>query len=313
MRSTGWLLFAAASSLLMLIANAGELTAYVLGPDDQIAIRAIGAEELTEKPFTIDSSGLVNLPMIGRIRAAGLTVAQFETTLMDRLKTFYFNPQVAVTVTEFHSQPVSVIGAVNTPGVQQLRGQKTLIELLSGAGGLRPDAGSRITLQRRIEHGPIPLPGARPDATGQFSVAEVNLRAVMDNSHPEQNILIKPDDVISVPRAEVIYVTGEVHKSGGFPLNERETISVLQAVSLAEGLLPTSSPASARILRAAKPGSDRAEIPVDLRSILSGKTSDVPLQPDDILFVPTSTPKKAGIRAIEAAIQLGTGIVIWRR
>lgn len=290
-----------------------ELTPYVLGPEDQITIRSLGAEEISDKPFTIDSSGVVTLPMVGPVKAAGLTVNQFESSLAGKLKEFYWEPKVAVTVSEFHSQPVSVIGAVNTPGIQQLRGRKTLIEILSLSGGLRPDAGSRISIQRAVAHGVIPLPGAKLDSTGQYNVAEVSLRSIMDNSHPEGNILIQPNDVISVPRADMIYVVGEVKKAGGFPLNERETVSVLQAISLSEGLQSTASPGAVRILRQQKAEGDRQEIAVDLKGIMSGKIPDVPLQSNDILFVPTSQAKRASIRAIEAAIQLGTGLVIWRR
>jgi len=293
-------------------AAAGAATPYVLGPGDQIVIHAIDAEEIAEKPFTVDSSGLINFPLAGRLQASGLTITQFETALTERLKQYIRDPQLAVTVTEYRSQPVSVIGAVNTPGVQQLRGRRTLIEVLSAAGGLRPDAGARVSIQRDLSQGPLPLPDAKTDGTGRFSVAEINLRGVMDNAHPEQNIAVRADDVISVPRADLIYVVGEVRKAGGFPLSERQHISVLQALALAEGALPTAAVSSARILRGNGDGIDRQEIPVNVSRILTGKTPDVPLQADDILFIPNSMPKKAAIRGIEAAIQLGTGIIIWR-
>lgn len=291
-------------------ASAAASAPYILGAGDQITIRAIDAEEISDKPFTIDSSGSVNLPLVGRLQASGLTVEQFETALTARLHEYIWNPHPTVTVTDFHSQPVSVIGAVNTPGVVQLHGEKTLIEMLSLAGGLRTDAGSRVTIQRESERPPILLPGAKLDATGRYMVAEVNLRSIMDNTHPEENIAIQPHDVISVPRADMVFVVGEVHKSGGFTLNERSTISVLQALSLAEGILPTAAPASARILRGA--GDGRQEIPVDVRRILTGKNADLALRADDILFIPTSMPKKAAIRGLEAAIQMGTGLAIWR-
>jgi len=298
---------------LALIAEAGEFAPYVLGPDDEIMIRAMDAEEISDKPFTIDSSGVLNLPMLGRVQAAGLTVAQLESALITRLKEFVWDAHVAVTVTQYLSKPVSVIGAVNTPGVQQLRTRKTLVDVLSSAGGLRPDAGSKITIQRQMEQGRIPLPNARIDATGRFSLAEVTVHSILSNTHPEENIQLQANDVISVPRADMVYVVGEVKKAGGFPLNEREELSVLQAVSLAEGLQPTAAPAGVQILRAREPAGGRKEIPVDLKRILSGKTPDVKLQPDDILFVPGSTGRKAVLRGIEAAIQLGTGVVIWRR
>jgi polysaccharide export outer membrane protein len=291
-------------------ARAADPAPYILGPDDQITVRALDADEISEKPFTIDAFGYVNLPMLGRVQAGGLTVPQMETAIAEKLRQYVYEPRVTVTITDFRSQPISVIGAVNTPGVQQLRGKKTLIEALSSAGGLRPDAGYKVTIQRRLDRGSIPLPGARLDATGQFNVAEVNLPAIMSNQHPEENIAVLANDVISVPRAQLVYVIGEVKRAGGFPLNENETLTVLKAVSLSEGLLPTAATGSARILR--DEDGQRKEIALDLRRILSGKAPDLPLQPNDVLFVPGSYTKKAAIRGLEAAIQLGTGIAIWR-
>src|SRR5579884_2386333 len=285
---------------------------YVLGPGDQITIQAIDAEELAGKPFTIDASGVVTLPLLGRVPASGRTVLQFENDLTERLRDYFVNPSPSVSVTEYHSQPVSVSGALNTPGIQQLRGQKTLIEILSMAGGLRPDAGSQVTIQREVSRGPIPLPGAKLDGTGRFFVGEVNLREVIDNSHPERNIVLQPNDIVSVPRADLVYVVGEVKKAGGFPLNERQSISVLQALSLAEGPLPDAAPSAGRILRGSGRKAEREEIAIDVKKILSGKTPDVLLRPDDILFIPSSTGKKVAMRGVEAAIQLGTGLLIWK-
>jgi polysaccharide export outer membrane protein len=109
---------------------------YVLGPEDQIAIRALDAEEISDKPLRIDLSGYIRLPMAGRLGASGLTIEQLEAQLVERLKTFIRESEVPVSITEFRSQPVSVIGAVKNPGVHQLQGRKTLIEILSLAGGL---------------------------------------------------------------------------------------------------------------------------------------------------------------------------------
>lgn len=286
---------------------------YVLGPDDQITIWALDAEEIANKPVLIGTGGYIHLPMVGRLRAAGLTVEQLEAELAARLKTYIKQPQVAVSITEFRSQPVSVIGSVTRPGVHQLQGRKTLVEILSLAEGLRPDAGHSVKITRRLEWGRIPLPTAADDPTGQFSVATVNLKAVMEAKNPEENILIRPNDVISVPRAEMVYVIGEVRRSGGFILQERETMSVLQALSLAEGLGRTAAPQSAKILRPASGASRRTEIPVDLKKIFAGKSADVPLRPDDILFVPNNAAKSAVLRSVEAAIQVGTGVAIYRR
>src|SRR5258706_1316832 len=114
----------------------------------------------------------VRLHMAGRMMISGLTVAQVEAEVTNRLKQYVKRPDVSVSVTEFHSQPVSVIGSVRTPGVQQVQGRKTLVEMLSLAGGLDATAGTTLRITRRLEFGRIPLAGASDDATGKFSVAQ---------------------------------------------------------------------------------------------------------------------------------------------
>jgi len=286
---------------------------YILGPGDQITVRILNVEESTDKPIPIDLTGQIRLPMIGRLTVEGLTVAQAETEIGQRLRAFVLHPDVTVLVAEYRSQPVSVIGAVKNPGVQQVQGRKTLVEMLSLAGGLDTTARNTLKITRRVEWGRIPLPNAADDSTGQFSIAEVNLKSIMEGRNPAENILIQPHDVISVPRAEVVYVIGQVQKAGGFTVNEQENVTVLQALSMAGGVDRTAQPQNARILRRQSTGTSRTEIAVDLKKVLEGKSPDIGMQPDDILFVPSSTPKKAAIRAAEAAVQMATGIVIWRR
>lgn len=289
------------------------ISTYLLGPGDQITVQADECEEISNRPVRIGLDGYIRLPLVGRMRAGGLTVAQLETNLAGRLKEFVREPQAAVSVTEFRSQPVSVIGSVRTPGVHQLQGHKTLIEILSLAGGLEDDAGPVVKVTRRLDIGRIPLPDAADDPMGRFSVAEVKLKDILKADKPERNIVVRPHDVISVPRAEMVYVAGQVVRAGGFPLNDKESISALQALALAGGLDRAASPKNARILRRPSDGADRVEIPVDLSKVMQNRAEDLPLKPDDILFVPDSVPKRAALRAVEAAIQTATGVVIWRR
>ncbi len=184
---------------------------YTLGPGDQIVVRVPDFEEIDNRPVPVDLKGTVNLPSVGRLQASGLTTEQLESAIVERLKKYLVKPDVSVYLAEMRSQPVSLIGEVQTPGVHQLEGQKNLFEVLSLAGGLRPEAGNIINITRRLEWGPIPLPSATNDATGQFSVASVEVKSVMNASQPAENILIKPNDVISVPKADTsIYVIGAV-------------------------------------------------------------------------------------------------------
>jgi polysaccharide export outer membrane protein len=289
------------------------LSGYVLGPNDQISINLQDVKEIEFRPARVDMSGSINLPYAGRLKVEGLTVEQTEQEIIKRLKTYVQNPVLTVEVTEFGSQPVSVLGAVQKPGVHQLRGHKTLFEVLSLAEGLRPDAGNTLKVTRPKEWGPIPLATARVDSSGEFSVAELSVRSIMEARNPQENIVVRPHDVISVPRAQLIYVVGCVRRPGGFVLGEKEAVSVLQAISLAEGLDRAAAPDKAKILRGAEGSAQRTEIAVDVKKLLENKGADVPLQPNDVLFIPNSAAKSAALRSLEAGIQMATGVVIWRR
>jgi polysaccharide export outer membrane protein len=135
----------------------------------------------------------------------------------------------------------------------------------------------------------------------------------MEARNPQENIVVRPHDVISVPRAQLIYVVGCVRRPGGFVLGEKEAVSVLQAISLAEGLDRAAAPDKAKILRGAEGSAQRTEIAVDVKKLLENKGADVPLQPNDVLFIPNSAAKSAALRSLEAGIQMATGVVIWRR
>jgi polysaccharide export outer membrane protein len=281
---------------------------YVLGPEDLVTIRVPDAEEIPDKPLRIGANGELNLPLAGRVRAAGLTAEQLEAELTARLKTYLQDPQVSVSVSEFRSQPVSIIGSVGAAGVHQLQGAKTLVEMLSLAGGVRQDAGNTIKITRKLEWGRLPLRTAKDDETGQFSVGEVSLKTVLEASSPAENIAIRPNDIISVPRADMVYVVGDVPRSGAFVLNERERLSLLQALTLAGGLTRTSFGEKAKILRARK-GASRTELPVNLKKVLAGKGEDLALQPDDILFIPNSTRRTITTRGLDSAIGGSVGIL----
>lgn len=296
-------------------AGTDSVVNYVLGPEDQIVIRAVGVDEFNgsdAKPSQIDMRGYVDVPLVGHVKAAGLTVQQLESTITEQVKKYVRDPQVTVTVAEYKSQPVSIVGSVMQPGVYHLTGQNTLVQVLSQAQGLSEDASNKINVTRQKAQGPIPLPGCKEDSTGKFYTATVNTKLLLDAKDPSANIKIKPNDVVSVPKAEMVYVVGAVNKSGAFILSERESISVLQAVSMAEGLQRTSSPGRAKIIRR-EDGKQRQEIAADVKKILAGQAPDVPLYANDILFIPSSTPKSASLRALEAAIQVGTGMAVYGR
>ena len=286
---------------------------YTLGPGDQLTFNGVAADEIANKPFRIDADGQLSLPMVGRLTAAGLTLPQFEEALNRRLAIYIREPQVVATIAEFRSQPVSVVGAVRTPGTHQLEGQKTLMEMIALAGGFREDAGNVINITREMQFGMIPLPKATTDSSNKFSVAELEIGQFLEAKNPAHNIYIMPHDVISVPKGDLVYVIGGVNKAGGFVLAEKENMSVLQALSLAQGLDRTADSKHAKVFRLRSDEEQRIEIAVNVKKILDGTSLDVPLQAGDILFIPDSTVKRVGMRTIEAIVQMGTGIVIWRR
>jgi len=286
-------------------------TSYVLGPEDLITVRVFAADDIPDKPAQIDNNGSVTLPMIGLVHAAGLTVEQFQANLVTAYKKYFKDPQVTVQVNEFHSQPVSVAGNVNTPGVVQLRGNRNLMEVISMAGGLRPEAGDQALITRNLSEGTIPVSGAFTDPTGKYSVAHINIREVMSGKDPVGNIVMKPHDVVTIPRARMIYVLGNVTKPGGFVLTDNESMSISKAIALAGGWDKTASLSGARVLRASG-GAEREQIPLNVKKILENKAPDVEMRPDDILYIPNSNSKTFGAMGLASAIGVGTGIAIWR-
>jgi polysaccharide export outer membrane protein len=137
----------------------------------------------------------------------------------------------------------------------------------------------------------------------------VELRDLTEGTNPAENILIMPNDAISVPKADMIYVIGEVGRAGAIVLNSQQKMTVLQAMSMAAGLTKTAKPKEARILRLNPASAKRDEVSVDLSALLAGKIDDVAMQPNDILLVPSGKASLTA-RALESAMQVGTGIAI---
>ena len=287
---------------------------YTLGPGDQVTIRVVDLEEYTDRSVRIDPNGYIDLPLVGRVQASGLTIDQLKDLLSTKLSRYIHAPQVTLNLSDNQNQTVSVIGAVNSPGIHPLPGPRRLLDVLSAAGGVKTDAGSKVILTRQVQAGPLPVTGARLDSTGNFHTVSISLDDLLNATTPAENIFVRPGDVISVPRAEVVYVVGNVKKAGGFALSSHPSISVLQALSLAEGVDKDAKTSRAKIIRPV-PGGDGTpkEIPVDVSRILAGQNPDVPLLPNDVLFIPNSGLKSGSRRATEAILQAATGIVIYGR
>ncbi len=279
----------------------------LLGPGDVVTLATPDIEELDKRPLTVDSEGLADVPALGRLKAIGLTPAEFAAEIKESLRKLYLNPKVSIAAVDVKSRPVSVVGSVNTPGVQQADGRKRLLEVISVAGGLRQDAGAHIAVTRRADIGGLPKT-LFPRTDQNFETVDIPVSDLFEARRPEDNFTIQGGDVITVPKARLVYVVGDVKKGGGFVIGERDNLTVLKALALAEGVQSTADSAHARILRA---GDDSDGHPFNVAKLLRGQEPDRPLRPDDVLFIPSSVPKKAAVRIMEAAIQTGTGIAIW--
>src|SRR3954453_13497454 len=150
---------------------AADMKRGVVGPDDTVTIVALNVEEI-RKAWRGGVSGEINLPMVGRVQAAGKTVEQLENEISTRLKQYVRDPQVTVFISDFKSHPITISGAVDKPGTLQVERPTPLFAVLAQAGGVK-DAGPTVTITRQIENGEISYKGARQSADGRFSIVEV--------------------------------------------------------------------------------------------------------------------------------------------
>jgi polysaccharide export outer membrane protein len=275
-------------------APAGGAAEYRVGAEDVLKIAVLEAPDLNQE-VRVSASGEISVLLGGTLTVEGLTTRQVERALGERLQEKYIrNPHVSVQVTEARSHTVSVMGAVNQPGVFEVRGAKSVLEVLALAEGLAEDAGDTVLV-------------VRADSTQP--VAEVRLSALMAAKDSNLNVAVRPGDVVKVNRQGVIYVVGDVQKPGAFAIQGGRR-TALHALALSEGLTSTSAPKKATILRTNAQG-ERGVLAVDLDSLMKGKSPDVSLQPEDVLFVPTSGAKSFG-RAFKDFALMGLRIAfVW--
>jgi polysaccharide export outer membrane protein len=290
----------------------GLRPSYVLRPGDKVRIQAMNVEDFGETPYTIDENGDVKLPLIEKVHAGDLSVAEFEAEVAKRLATFVRQPQVIVSVIEYRTDPIFVVGSFVRPGVHPLQGQRRLVETLTTLGGLQPNTSRRLKITRRLDRGAIPLPNAVVDKAANVSYVEINLSRLMETVNPAEDIVLQPYDVISAAKTEMVFVNGEVTKPGGFELNEQDALSVLQVLSLAGGLTPDAAAEKATVLRPVLNTSRRAEIPIDISRIQSGRANDFPLLPRDVLLIPRTRSKRAAFTRtlLVIAPAMATAVVV---
>jgi len=292
--------------------------AYRIGLEDLLEITVYEAPDLN-RSVRVSEDGMISLPLLGPVQAAGLSPSELQTLIQDLLRhnEIMKDPQVGVFVRELQSRPVSVFGAVKKPGVFQIRSPRSLVEVLSLAEGLAPDAGNSIVVMRGQDLSQTSAPaGLDEDSIGAelpTGALEIDIKVLLESGDPESNVDVYPGDVVKVARAGVIYVVGEVNRPGGFVLANNKNISLLQALAMAEGFTPVAKKSDGVIIRTAEDGS-RSEIPVNLAMMLKGQAPDAYLQADDIVFVPGSGAKAALLRTADALTRIvgGIGITVYR-
>jgi polysaccharide export outer membrane protein len=304
------------------LATASVRSEYYIAPDDQLYIDFVDVPEFTRE-FRVSPDGQIVLPMLpGAIEAAGLKPAQLAEIVADKYRTadILSDPQVTVWVKESRMHSIAVTGAVRNPQLYPIFGGTTLLDVISQAGGLADDAGDTATITRgdiaiRILAREKAVSGYDGEHAPVAPTLAVDLNRLMGGGDPSFNPALYPGDRVTVKRAGVIYVVGGVNRPGGFTLrSDREEMTVLKAIALAEDVKPTARPGHAMIIRK-DPQNPKAheQIPIDLKKVLAGSAPDTPMEANDILFVPDSTSKRALRRGAEAAVQIATGIIIWHR
>ena len=293
------LAWAQASVAPMANPSLSNLPAQKIGASDLLAISVYDAPELT-RTLRVDADGAIRLPMLKqRIRVEGMMPGEVEAAIGEALQTeqLIVDPLVTVTVAEYYSRPISVMGAVKRPITFQAVGPMTLLEALARAEGLSPDAGPEVLVSRM-------QPGL--DGAPTSLVQRISVKALIDAADPEMNLKLGGGEEIRVPEAGKIFVVGNVKKPGAFTVRDASETSVLRALALAEGLLPYASN-QAYIYRREGGTGAKNEIPIELKQIMDRKAPDAALQANDILYVPDRSGRRTGMAVLEKVLMFGGG------
>jgi len=273
---------------------AGKLQDLRIGIGDLLQITMFGTQDFNSD-FRVSSSGDISLPPLGMVHVAGLSTSEAERLIERQLVEggFYREPRVSVFAKEYATQGVSILGEVKNPGVYALLADRHLLDLLSQAGGLTPNASRTISVTHAGQNTP--------------SVVTLSLDPELAAT---SNPAILPGDTVVVATAGVVYVIGDVNKPGGFVMNDNQ-LTVLQALALAGGNSPMAALDRAQIVRQVRGA--REIVPISLKRIVSGRDKDVRLQAEDILFIPDSAGKNAAAKSLQAISQAAVGGAIYRR
>ena len=276
-----------------------------VGPDDLLAVSVYDSPELT-RTVRVDADGNIRLPMLkDPIQVQGMVPSQLESAIAKSLTRgkVLVDPIVTVTIVEYQSRPVNVVGAVKNPLVFQATRPIPLLDAIARAGGLREDAGSDIVVSQQV------VRDGKPARTTET----IPVRKLIDHADPSLNIMLHGGEEVLVPEALKIYVVGNVKKPGAYPIKNDEETTILQLLALSEGLAPYSAKVAYVYRRA--PGGTKTEVPIELAKIMKRKSPDVPLQANDILYIPDNKGQRLTAQTIDRLAGLGTAtatdLIIW--
>lgn len=286
---------------------------YIISPGDILNVH-VADEDDVSGVYQVQQDGKITLPLLSDpISAAGVTTFYLANQISDQLRSqqILVHPAVTVFIAREMGQSVSVLGAVARPGPVTLEKPTTLVELLSLAGGLNANAGTTLTISSKpitASHAPGTTPETSQASTYsiQSNVTSVNIEDLMSGKNPSANILIHAGDVVTVSLAPIVYVVGAVTMPGAFTVQDSHAaMTVMKAIAMAQGTQPTAALSRAVIVRQSSDDANRQEIPLDLKKIMTAKSTDRVLEANDILFVPTSavkaTLRQMGVIATQAA------------
>ena len=289
-----------------ILSDSTSLPVQKIGPDDLLGLTVYDSTELTRN-IRVSQDGSMRLPLLRqRIQVAGLWPAEVETAIAEALKKeqVMVNPVVTVSVAEYRSRPIKVVGAVKHPITFQAFGELTLLDAISRAEGLSDDAGPEILVskvQPRVVDGkPATL------------VQRVSVKALIDAADPELNLKLEGGEEIRIPDAGKIYVVGNVRKPGAFTIKDSTETSIMRLLALSEGLLPYSGKQAFIYRKEASGGKN--EIPIDLELIIQRKSPDVTLVANDVLYIPDRSGRRSLMNVLEKALPMGaavTSALIW--
>ena len=274
-----------------------NLPAQKIGARDLIAVQIYGSPELS-RSIRVGSDGTIRLPMLKQhVKAEGLMPGELELAVAKALEEegLLVEPFVTITVAEYTSRPISVAGSVRSPLTFQANSPVTLLEALTRAGGLTPEAGSEILISRSQ---------ASFEGASTSLIQRISVKALINAADPEANIKLTGGEEVRVPEAGRIFVVGNVKKPGAFLVQDGAETSVLKMLALAEGLAPFAGK-QAFIFRREASGS-KNEISIELSKIMQRKAPDAPLLANDILYIPDNHNRRLGVAVLEKLLMFGS-------